>query len=265
MGLPSVRRRPRLLDVLFFATSVSAAVTLSSFQFIASDGVPLGCIIAYNTPLTGCSEDDFESGSTCSDSCIRSIERATANLASACESVDPADGSLLDLAVSGELLDVLCPNSDDLPATTSSGASSTTTSSRVTTTTLRFTTIPTSSSRTSTTLSSSSSTPFAADPPQSETTTAAPSTTATVGNGGDDGQQTTTLTDPSSIVTATSTQGEDNAQETQDFPGGAGGGSPFDAVQASSDGSPTARKGASSIATLAMVMGGAVAAAMFAL
>ena len=107
---PGRHFRIRPADLLL--TSAVSAISLSSFQLVPSDSISPSCLVAYNTPLQGCTGEDFTDG-TCSASCMRTIERITRNIQSACESVEPATNSLLDLAMSGLLLEVICPRNGD--------------------------------------------------------------------------------------------------------------------------------------------------------
>lgn len=229
----------RLFDLLFLASAASA-VSLSSFKLISSNGLPLACVIAYNTPISGCTNNDFTTGNTCSSTCIEGIETTEALINSACDQVDPGDNTILILAMNGRLVDALCPNNggggnnggngdDDDDNKTKTTARVTTSSARSTTTSVgRFTTIPSSSTRST---SSTSSSPLAADPAQSESTTKSTSsisksttlaTSVPVTTG--DVLTVTSTASPSRSTTATSAEA---AKETDPLDNG-GGGSPFD-------------------------------------
>ncbi|KAK2052859.1 hypothetical protein LY76DRAFT_620323 [Colletotrichum caudatum] len=71
--------RGHLAQLVFLAslTATTAAIitvgdsslSLSNFQLIADLSVPLGCLLAYNIPISGCGTTDFDSRRTCSVQC----------------------------------------------------------------------------------------------------------------------------------------------------------------------------------------------------
>ncbi|KDN71751.1 hypothetical protein CSUB01_02647 [Colletotrichum sublineola] len=69
--------RGHLAHLVFFASAATAAIisigdsslSLSNFQLITELSVPLGCLLAYNTPISGCQVIDFDSRRTCSAQC----------------------------------------------------------------------------------------------------------------------------------------------------------------------------------------------------
>ncbi|KAK1768564.1 hypothetical protein QBC33DRAFT_383042 [Phialemonium atrogriseum] len=103
------RRRPRLADILAMA-STATAMSLSTFQIITSSSVPIGCILAYNSPISGCSTSDFTQGRTCSDTCVRNIQRVEENIAAACDGVSSTPDTVLGQALTGNLVGLLCPS-----------------------------------------------------------------------------------------------------------------------------------------------------------
>ncbi|KAF6827129.1 hypothetical protein CMUS01_09134 [Colletotrichum musicola] len=114
-------RRPhqRLVQLLFLASASSAAtiisigdtsLSLSNFQLITQLSVPLGCLLAYNNPIAGCTANDFKEGSTCSNSCRRGLSRMQTNLQDACEAVQVQTNTLLGQALAGNLINLLCPS-----------------------------------------------------------------------------------------------------------------------------------------------------------
>ena len=206
--------RIRPTDLLLMASAASAT-SLSNFQFVTSGSISLGCFIAYNTPFRGCTEGDFGGGRTCSAFCMRAIERVTRHVQSACESFEPATNSLLDLTMSGRLLEVLCPNNGD---DDDDDATETTTKTNVASTTCTTdgpTTVQDTKMHTCPSSSSPSSTAATADPPQGETTAPPPPLT-------DDGNVPT--------VTSTVTPAEPTEEDFDPLASG-GGGSPFDPIQ----------------------------------
>ncbi|KAF6792618.1 hypothetical protein CSOJ01_14159 [Colletotrichum sojae] len=114
-------RRPhqRLVQLLFLASASSAAtiisigdtsLSLSNFQLITQLSVPLGCLLAYNNPIAGCTANDFKEGSNCSNSCRRGLSRMQTNLQDACEAVQVQTNTLLGQALAGNLINLLCPS-----------------------------------------------------------------------------------------------------------------------------------------------------------
>ncbi|KAK1989167.1 hypothetical protein LZ30DRAFT_776332 [Colletotrichum cereale] len=69
--------RGHLAQLVFFAYVATAtaatiitvgdsALSLSNFQLITELSVPLGCLLSYNNPISGCQASDFDSRRTCS-------------------------------------------------------------------------------------------------------------------------------------------------------------------------------------------------------
>ncbi|ATY62425.1 Cation H+ exchanger [Cordyceps militaris] len=73
-----------VVAVAYWATAAESMVlTLSAVEMIASFAVPLSCIFAYNTPLTGCEITDFTSGQCAkgeSGECCMQESAATADV-----------------------------------------------------------------------------------------------------------------------------------------------------------------------------------------
>lgn len=121
-------------QLLAMAAATSArSLTLSDFELITSNAIPLHCITAYNLPLLGCNKSDFAKDRSCSTSCLISVRAVEAGIQIACYNVNPDPSTLVGQAVAGKLAEILCP-----------GETSTTTSTRVVTRTVgSFTAIPT--------------------------------------------------------------------------------------------------------------------------
>lgn len=119
-------RKPlRLANTLFlvFLLAMEASgrfLSLANFQSISSESLPLGCVIAYNAPIQGCSRKDFENGNTCSAACQNGITRVESNIQSSCVLVSIGSSSLLDQAQNGNLLIALCGNRQAPPPPTTS-------------------------------------------------------------------------------------------------------------------------------------------------
>lgn len=234
------RRHVRVADLLAMASTASA-MSLSNFQIITSSQVPLACILAYNAPILGCSNADFTSGNTCSAGCVRALQRIEDALASVCGDANVPSTSLLGQALSGGLVEKLCPSGQTTTTTTSRpSVSQSSTAAIVITQTTRqigtFSPIPTptpSTLQTSTTTTSSSSTEEDSDT-EAQTSTSSPESEPQPTETTETTQ--TTQVAPAPIVTSsvggspTQTTG---AQQTKAPPQTTsdnvpGGGSPFD-------------------------------------
>ncbi|KAK0623483.1 hypothetical protein B0T14DRAFT_494958 [Immersiella caudata] len=151
MGNHDTLRPPRWVGLLLMA-SVSAAqttqatqgLTLSNFGLITSTGVPLACILTYNSVLPGCQNSDFTQGSTCSTACVNGIRSVQRAVLTACDQVSAPPNSVLGQALAGNLVELLCPASG---ATTSSPSKKTTTASTATTPSTTLATVPTTMSK----------------------------------------------------------------------------------------------------------------------
>ncbi|KAH6849881.1 hypothetical protein B0I37DRAFT_352426 [Chaetomium sp. MPI-CAGE-AT-0009] len=89
--------------------SMASAIPLSKFQPITATTISLGCILAYNAEIPGCSINDFVAGNTCSASCVRGLKRVESTLESACDRAEVSDLSVLGQALLGNLVELLCP------------------------------------------------------------------------------------------------------------------------------------------------------------
>lgn len=213
MGRHERRRRLRLAELLAMASTASA-MSLSNFQVITSSSVPLACILAYNNPITGCTANDFTQGQTCSDVCVRNIQRAESTLAAACDGVSAPD-TVLGQAILGNLVNILCPKGNP-PAST--GAVATTTRKILTLTALQPTAIPTTDTSVTTIERVETESPSASQsspsPPAQEATQIAPPPAESV---------------PLAIDPTQATGAQETSTPSQSTSDGApGGGSPFD-------------------------------------
>ncbi|OAA48867.1 hypothetical protein BBO_01912 [Beauveria brongniartii RCEF 3172] len=74
-----------LAAMALLAASVQGTIlTLSTVEMITSFAVPLSCIFAYNTPISGCETSDFTSG-RCSPGCQRELLRVQTNIQASCK------------------------------------------------------------------------------------------------------------------------------------------------------------------------------------
>ncbi len=94
---------------LLFASHIRAisAITLNQFQPI--NGFSQACVSAYNTPLSGCTPSDFESGS-CSTTCIAFLEALTQVLNSECGGTSAYPNTLIGSFFKNEGTSTLCRN-----------------------------------------------------------------------------------------------------------------------------------------------------------
>lgn len=180
-----------LLFTLF--TALSSALSLSDFQLITSSAVPISCILAYNSQISGCVTSDFIRGKTCSSECVRGLQKIQSTLQAACGDASVPGTSVLGQVLLGNLVDLLCPRGGGGTRTTTTSTSSsrvltsTSTGLQLTFTTVRPTASPTTgtTARAVTTSSSSSSNqeaPESTDIPtfiQSEASTASTTTRRT--------------------------------------------------------------------------------------
>ncbi|KAG7290722.1 hypothetical protein NEMBOFW57_000725 [Staphylotrichum longicolle] len=106
---------------LLVLASTASAFSLSNFQVISSTSVPLGCILAYNSPIPGCSMNDFVKGRVCSAACVRGLTRVQLTLQSACYDVNADAATVLGQVLLGNLVALVCPEPTTLtvPPTTS--------------------------------------------------------------------------------------------------------------------------------------------------
>lgn len=227
-----------------------------NFQIITSNKVSSKCMRAYSTSVSGCTVFDFIFGGQCSRNCVAGLEEEAEQITAACSEEEGVDAdSLLGMILTGHLVDVLCPGSDD----DTSKTTFTTTVEPITTTTAGFATasqdttaLPDTTRRTSlstsvvqsqdttTTFASPTapSEPTATDPAADNPTTDLPTFSL-----GTSPISTTTLA-PSPTTTAddaqpTDTDDEDDVDDDEDEDDGddgsgftRGGGSPFDPAPA---------------------------------
>ncbi|KAK4456226.1 hypothetical protein QBC34DRAFT_373975 [Podospora aff. communis PSN243] len=196
-------------------TQAAQGLTLSNFGLITSTGVPLGCILTYNSVLTGCRNSDFTQGSTCSSACLNGIRAVQRAVLTACDQVSAPDNSVLGQALAGNLVELLCPGPG---ATTSSPSKNTSTVMTATTST----TVPTTLSKvTLTPVASSTVTPSRTETLATDIPTYSPP-------GGPSGPP---PPPPPAPTQPTATQpAPESAEPTERV---LGGGSPFDAIVSS--------------------------------
>ncbi|KAK3322222.1 hypothetical protein B0H66DRAFT_601689 [Apodospora peruviana] len=78
----------------------ASAFRLSDFMLITSTQVPLGCILAYNNQISGCTARDFTKGSAgCSTACVDGINRIQYTLQAVCGDVSEPATTILGQAL----------------------------------------------------------------------------------------------------------------------------------------------------------------------
>lgn len=238
-GHTKPRRHTRVTHVLVMASTASA-MSLANFELITSPQVPLGCILTYDAQLRGCSSSDFTQGQTCSASCSKALQNIQEALVSVCDGVSVPSTSLLGLALSGGLVERLCPSGK--AATTSSKPSTAVVITPTTRAIGTFSSIPAApTTLQKSTTTSSSSTDVQESETEAPTSTSSPEAAAQP-------TETAPSTDvaPAPAVTSSPVANPPHttkAQQTKAPPQtgsdkDSGGGSPFDIARASSSGAP---------------------------
>ena len=107
----------RLLGMLVLSRAVvllllplidATSVTLSQFQQIS--GFSKACALAYNTPLTKCTELDFASGRACSIQCVEQLEHISVVINSQCKGTKAYPDTLIGMFFTQAGVSTLCPN-----------------------------------------------------------------------------------------------------------------------------------------------------------
>ncbi|KAH6661237.1 hypothetical protein BKA67DRAFT_654362 [Truncatella angustata] len=215
---------PRVLGLLALASTASA-LSLANFQLITSNAIPSPCILAYNTPIAGCTTTDFMNGNQCSSLCINGLLEEASLVQAICGGLDVNAQSLLGLTLNNKLLDTLCPGSTvgtttvrvTVQPSTSTRVASTTLSSRQTLTTTSSSAIVVTTATSSSTQTIISSSIISSVPSQTTSSTIQTSTASTAAI--------TSGTAQATSIESTSTAAQPEATQ--------GGGSPFDAVRQS--------------------------------
>ncbi|KAK4123573.1 hypothetical protein N657DRAFT_415882 [Parathielavia appendiculata] len=113
------RQSSRWVGLLSMMASTTSALSLTSFQPITATTVHLGCILAYNYQISGCTIADFTRGNTCSVACVKSLIKIQYAVQAACPNVNVDAASVLGQALLGNLVDLVCsvrPTSTTTPA-----------------------------------------------------------------------------------------------------------------------------------------------------
>lgn len=184
--------------------SAAEAINLSQFQAITPGQIPANCLEVYTSVINGCVQTDFTNTGSCSSKCMQGIQTKQSQIQVFCANLVVNPKSLLGLALSGDLLELLCPGQlapsipgfQTIPAATSTRTTvqpppppATTATTPITTTTTRPTStvdpknpVPTQNTTTSpvipsTTLSTRTTTSSTSAATSTQTTVTPPSTT----------------------------------------------------------------------------------------
>ncbi|KAK6952917.1 hypothetical protein Daesc_005214 [Daldinia eschscholtzii] len=198
-------RRALDLTALLAMVSTSSAVNLSQFQLIISN--------------KGCKVKDFTSGRQCSARCVKGVQQTEDAIQEACGDLNISHKSLLGIALSGDLVDTLCPGLEPTTVTTTVHPSSTkggfstivtapTSFSTDTSRTTKKETSTTSTEKTSTSTSTSTSEQSTTTQSTTNQETSTPSTTTTATDSVTD--TTSTQNTPEPTATGDSTSSDDD-------------------------------------------------------
>ncbi|KAK4146137.1 uncharacterized protein C8A04DRAFT_25947 [Dichotomopilus funicola] len=125
----------RWIWVILMMASTTSAIALSTFEQISASTISLGCILAYNSDIPGCTVNDFGRGGACSATCVRGIERVERSLEGVCDEATVSELSILGQALAGNLVAVLCPGNSSPTADPSTSPTEEPTSTKSTVTT----------------------------------------------------------------------------------------------------------------------------------
>ncbi|GAB1320362.1 hypothetical protein MFIFM68171_10572 [Madurella fahalii] len=121
------------IALLFVMASTASAISLSNFETIVPNTVPISCILVYNNDIPGCTINDFVQGSTCSAACIRGLADVQRNVRAVCNDVDAPLTTVLGQVLAGNLRELLCPGaSSDVPVSSSIRSTTVSTSTTAT-------------------------------------------------------------------------------------------------------------------------------------
>ncbi|RKF57066.1 hypothetical protein OnM2_077004 [Erysiphe neolycopersici] len=83
------------------------AVSLSNFQRLSSQDMTKNCEDVYNSDIPFCSQSDFTE--SCSGRCITGLYAIAEEVSSSCADIPVTANTLLGMVLSGEMVNVLCP------------------------------------------------------------------------------------------------------------------------------------------------------------
>ncbi|KAI1476463.1 hypothetical protein F4774DRAFT_239279 [Daldinia eschscholtzii] len=203
-------RRALDLTALLAMVSTSSAVNLSQFQLIISNSIPKSCIRAYQAEIEGCRVKDFTSGRQCSARCVKGVQQTEDAIQEACGDLNISHKSLLGIALSGDLVNTLCPGLEPTTVTTTVHPSST--KGGFSTIVTAPTSFPTDTSRTTEKKTSTTST----EQTSTSTSTSEQSTTTQSPTNQETSTPSTTTTTTDSVTDTTSTQNTPQPTATGD-------------------------------------------------
>ncbi|KAI1078468.1 hypothetical protein F5B20DRAFT_230407 [Whalleya microplaca] len=251
------RRRLSKFTLLLTIASTSSALSLANFQLIVSNAIPDSCIRAYKSDIDGCKKSDVTNGNQCSSSCVKGMQDEEALVQKYCAGLQVSSGSLLGIALAGNLVDTLCPGSQATTVTQTVNP----------TTTKGFSTIPTSTTTSAeTTLTSekstntrTSDTETAVQPSSTSTSRKTSTSSATRATTDATTIQSTAQSTVSQLPTqspppddpASNDSSSDDSQ--QQAPGSSSSGSPFDAVPVISLGSLCSAQGTETLLVMILI------------
>ena len=140
----STSRRKHACLVLAAVAAPASALSLSNFQLITASSVPFTCILAYDQQLSNCDLSDFTqqtqqqnsrqaTGNTCSAACQSGIALAQQTIKTSCSSLVSGAGSssststsssVLGVALTGDLVGLLCGGTNNTTSDVTSSSSS---------------------------------------------------------------------------------------------------------------------------------------------
>ncbi|KAI4143532.1 MAG: hypothetical protein LQ340_006967 [Diploschistes diacapsis] len=97
-----------LLLPLVATSTLAQSLNLTDFQKIT--GFSSECTKAYNTPLPGCTTNDFAGNNPCSQTCVDGLESLTSLINAACAGISTSPSTLIGLFFAGRGVQALCPN-----------------------------------------------------------------------------------------------------------------------------------------------------------
>ena len=116
LGNNASMSRILLLLSLSIVKVLAQSVNLSQFQQI--NGFPSACTKAYNTPIPGCTANDFTNDNPCSQTCVAGLMALTSLINSSCAGISTSPNTLIGLFFEGQGVQALCPAVSSIPIPT---------------------------------------------------------------------------------------------------------------------------------------------------
>ena len=105
-----------MVTVLANICTASFLITLSEVEIITAIAAPIGCVLAYNTPIFACDVQDFTGSNSCSVQCERALEAVQENIQGSCSQIMVPKDSLMYQAQHGNLVKALCDRDTNRPS-----------------------------------------------------------------------------------------------------------------------------------------------------